>query len=120
MNLTNLAATLALSISVNAQAAETAIFCKNETSGTIHKVSPGTIDGDASCVADTIWGAKNVCFEGSAAILADRINQGDFVWLSEGYQMTRARVEGQVVVFTGVDQKSFFASENTLAPCATH
>ncbi|NQZ18575.1 MAG: hypothetical protein HRT44_04875 [Bdellovibrionales bacterium] len=75
-----------------------------------------SVDG---CVADLIWGFDNVCFTGEASDLVDDINNDKYKWTSSGLILADASYDSEkdLLLYTGVDQQSFFSSERDLARC---
>ena len=101
-----------------ATAAPAVIWCEDQSSGKIREIDNQLVRQGDDCVAAIIW-ARNVCFEGSATSLAQRINSGDFVWVSDGLMATEALVKSEkAVLYTGVDQRSFYSSERTILACS--
>ncbi len=103
---------------IAATAAPAVIWCEDQHTGKIREIDNQLVKQGDDCVAAIIW-AKSVCFEGSAASLAQRINDGDFVWVSDGLMATEALVKSKkAVLYTGVDQVSFYSSERTILACS--
>jgi hypothetical protein len=105
-----------LSFSTLVPASEVTVYCDHEYKNQIVEVN--TSSSVDACVADLIWGTKNVCFEGDAKTLAELINNQLFRWVSSGYSAVDASVTNEgAVKYTGVDAMSFFMAERTLLPC---
>lgn len=105
------------SFSFSALAADVVVYCDHEFKNEIVEINSDS-DVDA-CVADLIWGKKNVCFEGDANALAEMMNDEKFKWLSSGYSAVEASVSSEGAVnYTGVDAKSFYMAKRTVFPCA--
>lgn len=95
---------------------DVAVFCDHEFKNKIVEItSSSPVD---SCVADLIWGTKNVCFDGNASALVTLMNADYFKWLSSGYSAVEASLaDDGSVNYTGVDAKSFYMSKRTIYPC---
>lgn len=71
------------------------------------------------CVTDLVWGSRNVCFEGSALVLAEQINNQEYSWINEGLLMRSAVAEdsGDAITFLGIIQKDFYSSQFEIELC---
>jgi hypothetical protein len=96
-----------------------AIWCEDEALGQIREIDNRLVSEGDDCVAGIIWAHKNLCFEGDSMAIAQRINNGDYVWLSEGLMAREATAQGNSVVrFIGVDQRSFYMAERAMDTCS--
>jgi len=100
------------------QAQDVAIFCDDQFSDSIREIDNQLVERVDSCVADVVWGAENVCFEGDPQALVERINRGDYQWpylYAEEAQLNPD--DENSVVYVGVDQRNFFANQKSIEPC---
>lgn len=98
------------------QAQDAKVWCDDQYSDEIREIDNSLVKRVDSCVADVVWGSKNVCFEGDAQALVDRINNGDYRWPALFAQDAQVSAEG-LVVFTGVDQQNFYSSKMDIPAC---
>lgn len=100
------------------QAQEATVYCDDQYSESVREIDNQLVERIDSCVADVVWGAENVCFEGSPEALVERINQGDYQWPYLYAEEAQVDPENESrVLYTGVDQKSFFASQKSIESC---
>lgn len=104
-----------LSLLPLAHAEKASVYCRSTfTDEIIEITSKSKVD---SCVADLIWGTKNVCFTGSADDLASDMNAGAYAWPSSGLKADAATAVGDQVTYTGTDAQSFYAAKRILSAC---
>lgn len=110
-----IAALLTLNAGAFAQS-QTAIYCQDKYSDQTFEYFTDGLRG--GCMADLVWGSDNICFTGSAQEIAQLMNRGEFDRTSAGYYFEEAQFESDKVIFTGVDQQSFYRNLSDIMRCS--
>jgi hypothetical protein len=92
---------------------DVSLICKSSFNGNIYNLVE---EYNATCLADSIWGYKSVCYDGSAETLVQLMN--DEFFNKRGMIVNYAVLnENGSISYVGVDQGNFWSSERTLFAC---
>lgn len=116
--LTLITLTLFINLNISAQELDpnTQVLCTDQFSGNVYDLIREK--NRPSCLADLIWGAKNICYIGQNKLIIDLINSKFFNRVSSGLLVNEASsVDASTIEFTGVDQQSFWMQKSRITRC---
>ncbi len=113
-----IAVTLFLNFNLTAQELDpkTQLLCVDQFSGETYDLM--RVKNRPSCLADLIWGSKNICYTGQNGLIVELMNNKFFNNTSSGLIIDNATsLNVNTIEFTGVDQMSFWMQKSRITRC---